>query len=235
MTYRGLDGRSLDFPEENSVGLLLRTRWFQDAVSNRRGGAGAEETSEGGEESGRGGSRAWANIVASSSPIPTQHLGSSPYSSSPYLSSSPAAARLAREPWSAVLSIGAGSSTAHMVRSTRYASWDDDDCDEDDYFVAGAAGQRALTTLGNRRFGEGGFISAGRLQARPRKNAPGGKAQAQAHCQASASTSPSAAAQPKLGRRAKRSARRAAEAAETGESSGAPEPGSSLRAAVEAA
>ena len=50
---------------------------------------------------------------------------------------------------------------------------DDLDLDEDEiieeYYFSAAAG-RARVTLGNRRFGEGGYISAGRRQARPINN-----------------------------------------------------------------
>lgn len=53
-------------------------------------------------------------------------------------------------------------------------SWADDDSydlgdDDDDleaYYFSSAAG-RARVTLGNRRFGEGGYIASGRRQARP--------------------------------------------------------------------
>jgi len=53
---------------------------------------------------------------------------------------------------------------------------DDLDLDEDEiieeYYFSAAAG-RARVTLGNRRFGEGGYISAGRRQARPTNNKKG--------------------------------------------------------------
>lgn len=45
---------------------------------------------------------------------------------------------------------------------------DDDEIIEEYYFSAAAG--RARVTLGNRRFGEGGYISTGRRQARPNNN-----------------------------------------------------------------
>lgn len=58
----------------------------------------------------------------------------------------------------------------------RERSWADEDaydlCDDDDdddleaFYFSSAAG-RARVTLGNRRFGEGGYIASGRRQARP--------------------------------------------------------------------
>ena len=46
-----------------------------------------------------------------------------------------------------------------------YAEYDDDE-EVEAYYFSSAAG-RARITLGNRRWGENGYVSAGRMQARP--------------------------------------------------------------------
>jgi hypothetical protein len=46
--------------------------------------------------------------------------------------------------------------------------YDDDEAVEDYYFSAAAG--RARIVLGNRRFGETGFVSSGRSYARPTQN-----------------------------------------------------------------
>lgn len=46
--------------------------------------------------------------------------------------------------------------------------YDDDEAVEDYYFSAAAG--RARIVLGNRRFGENGFVSSGRSYARPAQN-----------------------------------------------------------------
>lgn len=46
-----------------------------------------------------------------------------------------------------------------------YDEYDDDE-EVEAYYFSSAAG-RARVTLGNRRWGENGYVSAGRMQARP--------------------------------------------------------------------
>ncbi|KAG1673172.1 hypothetical protein FOA52_015283 [Chlamydomonas sp. UWO 241] len=81
---------------------------------------------------------------------------------------------------------------------------EEDEVDEDDeledYYFSSAAG-RARVVLGNRRFGENGFMRGGRLLGRPRPNqqpptqqtAPGGKGKGAAKAAAGAAASAAAA------------------------------------------
>ncbi|KAL6780769.1 CGL94 [Auxenochlorella protothecoides x Auxenochlorella symbiontica] len=84
----------------------------------------------------------------------------------------------------------------------RERSWADEDaydlCNDDDddleaFYFSSAAG-RARVTLGNRRFGEGGYIASGRRQARPAPSSGKGKHASRQPCHgASPAPAPSAA------------------------------------------
>lgn len=103
--------------------------------------------------------------------------------------------------------------------------WSDDDeydDEEEDYYFSAAAG-RARVVLGNRRFGDGGVLAAGRMRARPAAAAArGGKGKA-GPAEAAAAASASA----EKGRRARRAEKRGV--------SGPPQRGASASAAVAAA
>lgn len=104
LTYRGLDGELHDFPVEESVVLLKRARWFEDAMkANERAAALLDDS------------------------------------------------RLADD-------------NAWQDYADEYDLAEDEEIEA--FYFSSAAG-RARVTLGNRRFGEGGYIAGGRRQARP--------------------------------------------------------------------
>ena len=55
--------------------------------------------------------------------------------------------------------------TDYLDYERYYAEYDDDE-EVEDYFFSGAAG-RARIVIGNRRHGPNGYLSSGRIQARP--------------------------------------------------------------------
>ena len=57
---------------------------------------------------------------------------------------------------------------------SRYFEEYDEDEEVENYYFSAAAG-RARIVLGNRRWGENGYVSAGRQHARPRVNQSTGK------------------------------------------------------------
>lgn len=59
---------------------------------------------------------------------------------------------------------------------SRYFEEYDEDEEVENYYFSAAAG-RARIVLGNRRWGENGYVSAGRQHARPRVNQSTGKVQ----------------------------------------------------------
>jgi len=105
--------------------------------------------------------------------------------------------------------------------------WSDDDeydDEEEDYYFSAAAG-RARVVLGNRRFGDGGVLAAGRMRARPAAAAArGGKGKGKA---GPAEAAAAASASAEKGRRARRAEKRGV--------SGPPQRGASASAAVAAA
>lgn len=100
---------------------------------------------------------------------------------------------------------------AAAAPSAQHWSDDDDyDDDEEDYYFSAAAG-RARVVLGNRRFGDGGVLAAGRMRARPAATArgkAGGKGKGKAAA-GPAEAAAAASASAEKGRRARRAEKRA--------------------------
>ena len=139
-THRRLDGTLSDYPVEESVCLLRRARWFC-------AGAGA--------------------AVAAAAAAAAARPRSPPMAPSDIDQADRIHANGG----------GIGGSGSGRTYSRRQHYYDDDDDlddddldDDDESFYFSAAAGSARVVLGNRRWGEHGYVAAGRMRARPSRN-----------------------------------------------------------------
>jgi len=197
-THRLLDGSLSDYPVEESVTLLLRSSWFRAHAREE-----AARLAQHAAASTRAGRRAGASAAAAAGP--SSSSSGFPDWADEYEAYLDAQLEDDEELEGHYLSgPGAGPNAAAARRAAEAAGG------------AGLGLGAAGMLLGNRRWGEGGVVRAGRMYARPRpppvpsRKGGGGGSKAAAAAAAASAAAAAAAESEAPGRRAKRAAKRAA-------------------------